>query len=147
MVCNHCRWFQLAFVFIVLFAVVLWFREEIYTVSKGDHVSHSGHRCNLNAAPYCRIDRVITCYADVQKHPILAGIESLQIHKYLGSQWVFGSEKDEDDADGADSIAAAIEELTAANATVTKSIVEAVVNATATVVKRANVTVGNYVKP
>ena len=83
----------------------------------------------------------------MQKHPILAGIESLQIHKYLGSQWVFGSEKDEDDADGADSIAAAIEELTAANATVTKSIVEAVVNATATVVKRANVTVGNYVKP
>eukprot|EP00195_Chlamydomonas_chlamydogama_P012010 CAMPEP_0202894900 /NCGR_PEP_ID=MMETSP1392-20130828/4198_1 /ASSEMBLY_ACC=CAM_ASM_000868 /TAXON_ID=225041 /ORGANISM="Chlamydomonas chlamydogama, Strain SAG 11-48b" /LENGTH=145 /DNA_ID=CAMNT_0049579737 /DNA_START=97 /DNA_END=534 /DNA_ORIENTATION=- len=62
---NPNRWFQFALAFVIIFALVVYFREEIYTVTK-----------------------------DVRKHPILAGIESLQIHQYLGSNWVFGEGKD-----------------------------------------------------
>jgi hypothetical protein len=32
---NPNRWFQFAFVFIVVFAMILWFREEIYTMTTG----------------------------------------------------------------------------------------------------------------
>ena len=78
---------------------------------------------------------------DVQRHPILAGIESLQIHKYLGSEWVFGSAKDADDVDGAAS-ALALEELAASsNISSSKEVVKAVVNATMLALSKANSTI------
>lgn len=61
---NPIKWFQLAFAFILVFGVIIYFREEIYTFSK-----------------------------DVQRHPILAAVEDQQLHKYIGSNWVFGSGK------------------------------------------------------
>ncbi|GAX73779.1 hypothetical protein CEUSTIGMA_g1230.t1 [Chlamydomonas eustigma] len=103
---NPNRWFQFAFFFIIVFGMILWFREEIYTMT-----------------------------TDVQKHPILAGIESLQIHKYLGSQWVFGSEKDADDEID-DAMLEKMEELRA-NSSAVQFVVASVLNATESVVQSA----------
>ena len=69
--------------------------------------------------------------ADVQKHPILAGIESLQIHKYLGSQWVFGSGKDADEVDASAAVAMLEELESSSNAT------SLVSNATEAVLRRS----------
>lgn len=32
---NPIKWFHLAFAFIIVFAIIIYFREEIYTFSKG----------------------------------------------------------------------------------------------------------------
>ena len=75
---------------------------------------------------------IIGRHADVQKHPILAGIESLQIHKYLGSQWVFGSGKDADDVDASAAVAMLAELESSSNSTA-----QLVGNSTAAVLRRA----------
>ncbi|GLC50194.1 hypothetical protein PLESTB_000352700 [Pleodorina starrii] len=65
-VANPNRWLQLGFFFVVVFACIVYFREEIYTFT-----------------------------TDVHKYPILSMVEALQVRKYLGSGWTFGTGQDQ----------------------------------------------------
>ncbi|KAG1679407.1 hypothetical protein FOA52_007698 [Chlamydomonas sp. UWO 241] len=55
---NPIRFFQLALVFILVFAGAIYYREEIYTFSK-----------------------------EVGKRPILEAVENEQLHNTLGAKW------------------------------------------------------------
>ncbi|GFR48560.1 hypothetical protein Agub_g10461 [Astrephomene gubernaculifera] len=62
---NPNRWLVIGFFFLLIFASIVYFREEIYTFTK-----------------------------DVHKYPILSIPEALQVRKYLGSGWTFGTGAD-----------------------------------------------------
>lgn len=64
-VSNPNRWLIAGFFFVIIFASIIYFREEIYTFTK-----------------------------DVHKYPILSAAEALQVRQYVGSQWTFGVGKD-----------------------------------------------------
>lgn len=55
-------WIKFAFAFIFVFALIVYFREEIYAFS-----------------------------TDLHKYPILSSIETLQIKQNLGTNWTFTS--------------------------------------------------------
>ncbi|EFJ47594.1 hypothetical protein VOLCADRAFT_91879 [Volvox carteri f. nagariensis] len=62
---NPNRWLQIGFFFVLVFACIVYFREEIYTFT-----------------------------TDIHKYPILSVVEALQVRKYLGSGWTFGTGQD-----------------------------------------------------
>ncbi|GIL76450.1 hypothetical protein Vretifemale_6008 [Volvox reticuliferus] len=62
---NPNRWLQIGFFFVLMFGCIVYFREEIYTFT-----------------------------TDVHKYPILSVVEALQVRKYLGPNWTFGTGQD-----------------------------------------------------
>ncbi|PNW70118.1 hypothetical protein CHLRE_17g706400v5 [Chlamydomonas reinhardtii] len=63
---NPNRWLLFGFFFLVIFASIVSFREEIYTFT-----------------------------TDIHKYPILSVVEASQVRKYLGSGWTFGTGQDQ----------------------------------------------------
>ncbi|KAG2438136.1 hypothetical protein HXX76_005745 [Chlamydomonas incerta] len=63
---NPNRWLLFGFFFLVVFASIVYFREEIYTFT-----------------------------TDIHKYPILSVVEASQVRKYLGSGWTFGTGQDQ----------------------------------------------------
>ncbi|GLI64808.1 hypothetical protein VaNZ11_008215 [Volvox africanus] len=62
---NPNRWLQIGFFFVIIFGCIVYFREEIYTFT-----------------------------TDLHKYPILSVAEALQVRKYLGPNWTFGTGQD-----------------------------------------------------
>ncbi|KAG2491358.1 hypothetical protein HYH03_010357 [Edaphochlamys debaryana] len=86
---NPNKWLLVGFFFVVIFASIVYFREEIYTFT-----------------------------TDIHKYPILSVVEALQVRKYLGSGWTFGTGQDTvGDIDGADAAVETVARAVAQNAT------------------------------
>jgi hypothetical protein len=106
---NPMKAFQVAFVFIFIFALVIYFREEIYTFSKGEQclraakgactrhadpcmheawsaVLHGTQSCSMRALSKPHWLHVCALFTDVSKHPILAKVENDQVWKERGKR-------------------------------------------------------------
>mmetsp|Transcript_23249 Transcript_23249/g.64241 ORF Transcript_23249/g.64241 Transcript_23249/m.64241 type:complete len:109 (-) Transcript_23249:410-736(-) len=63
---TSSKWLQIMFAGVVMFGLIIYFREEIWAFGR-----------------------------DVQRHPLMAQAEQMQIQHYLGTQWLFGTKKDQ----------------------------------------------------